>query len=221
MRLTLYSSFLILLAQLPSCMAARQPNILWTMSEDHAAHALGAYGGRLVENGVRFLQIFSSGWDNHDYLERGHSSRIRSVDNPRAALNQELLHSSALDIDWSVPFNCGCSSLDGWYSWGSIQIIAMDQEGRWRLPIAVSIVGPEIGKPHGLHMAVEHDQIDRTDQLIARCDISWSTRGSLAAMTSDGEPSHIASSRVKGPASVKITSPARKRSAVGSNSKLL
>ena len=27
---------------------------------------------RLVENGVRFVQIFSGGWDSHDYLERGH-----------------------------------------------------------------------------------------------------------------------------------------------------
>ena len=33
---------------------------------------------RLVEKGVRFVQIFSGGWDSHDYLERGHSSRIRS-----------------------------------------------------------------------------------------------------------------------------------------------
>ena len=29
---------------------------------------------RLVEKGVRFVQIFSGGWDSHDYLERGHSS---------------------------------------------------------------------------------------------------------------------------------------------------
>ncbi|MEZ6106689.1 MAG: DUF1501 domain-containing protein [Pirellulaceae bacterium] len=27
---------------------------------------------RLVESGVRFVQIFSGGWDSHDYLERGH-----------------------------------------------------------------------------------------------------------------------------------------------------
>ena len=32
---------------------------------------------RLVEKGVRFVQIFSGGWDSHDYLERGHSSRIQ------------------------------------------------------------------------------------------------------------------------------------------------
>ncbi|MCA8990098.1 MAG: DUF1501 domain-containing protein, partial [Planctomycetaceae bacterium] len=37
---------------------------------------------RLVENGVRFVQIFSGGWDSHDYLERGHTARIKSVDKP-------------------------------------------------------------------------------------------------------------------------------------------
>ena len=45
---------------------------------------------RLVENGVRFVQIFSGGWDSHDYLERGHSSRIKSVDKPIAALITDL-----------------------------------------------------------------------------------------------------------------------------------
>lgn len=45
---------------------------------------------RLVESGVRFVQIFSGGWDSHDYLERGHSSRIKSVDKPIAALITDL-----------------------------------------------------------------------------------------------------------------------------------
>lgn len=45
---------------------------------------------RLVENGVRFVHIFSGGWDSHDYLERGHASRIRSVDKPMAALIKDL-----------------------------------------------------------------------------------------------------------------------------------
>ena len=45
---------------------------------------------KLVEKGVRFVQIFSGGWDSHDYLERGHSSRIASVDQPIAALIKDL-----------------------------------------------------------------------------------------------------------------------------------
>ncbi|MCA9172902.1 MAG: DUF1501 domain-containing protein [Planctomycetales bacterium] len=45
---------------------------------------------RMVEQGVRFVQIFSGGWDSHDYLERGHTARIRSVDKPIAALIRDL-----------------------------------------------------------------------------------------------------------------------------------
>lgn len=52
---------------------------------------------RLVESGVRFVQIFSGGWDSHDYLERGHSSRIRSVDKPMAALIKDLKQRGMLD----------------------------------------------------------------------------------------------------------------------------
>jgi hypothetical protein len=52
---------------------------------------------RLVEKGVRFVQIFSGGWDSHDYLERGHSSRIRSVDKGMAALIKDLKRSGMLE----------------------------------------------------------------------------------------------------------------------------
>ncbi len=45
---------------------------------------------RMVEKGVRFVQIFSGGWDSHDFLERNHSARIRSVDKPIAALIKDL-----------------------------------------------------------------------------------------------------------------------------------
>ncbi len=52
---------------------------------------------RLVEKGVRFVQIFSGGWDSHDYLERGHSSRIASVDKPWAALIKDLKQRGMLE----------------------------------------------------------------------------------------------------------------------------
>jgi len=52
---------------------------------------------RLVEKGVRFVQIFSGGWDSHDFLERNHSSRIRSVDQPIAALIKDLKQRGLLD----------------------------------------------------------------------------------------------------------------------------
>ncbi|MDC0175442.1 DUF1501 domain-containing protein [Planctomycetaceae bacterium] len=62
---------------------------------------------RLVEQGVRFVQIFSGGWDSHDYLERGHSSRIASVDQPIAALIKDLRARGLLDdtlVVWTGEF---------------------------------------------------------------------------------------------------------------------
>jgi len=62
---------------------------------------------RLVEEGVRFVQIFSGGWDSHDYLERGHSSRISSVDQPIAALIKDLKKRGLLDetlVVWTGEF---------------------------------------------------------------------------------------------------------------------
>lgn len=52
---------------------------------------------RLVEKGVRFVQIFSGGWDSHDYLERNHAARIRSVDQPLATLIRDLKQRGLLD----------------------------------------------------------------------------------------------------------------------------
>ena len=62
---------------------------------------------RMVENGVRFVQIFSGGWDSHDYLERGHSARIKSVDKPMAALIKDLKARGMLDdtlVVWTGEF---------------------------------------------------------------------------------------------------------------------
>ena len=62
---------------------------------------------RLVENGVRFVQIFSGGWDSHDYLERGHSARIASVDKPIAALIRDLKQRGMLEdtlVIWTGEF---------------------------------------------------------------------------------------------------------------------
>jgi len=62
---------------------------------------------RLVESGVRFVQIFSGGWDSHDYLERGHSARIKSVDKPMAALIRDLKQRGMLEdtlVIWTGEF---------------------------------------------------------------------------------------------------------------------
>ena len=45
---------------------------------------------KLVEKGVRFVQIYASSWDSHDYIEKAHGSLIPRVDKPIAALIKDL-----------------------------------------------------------------------------------------------------------------------------------
>jgi uncharacterized protein (DUF1501 family) len=62
---------------------------------------------KLVENGVRFVQIYASGWDSHDYLERSHSNRILAIDRPITALIVDLRQRGLLDstlLIWAGEF---------------------------------------------------------------------------------------------------------------------
>jgi len=62
---------------------------------------------RLIEKGVRFIQIFSGGWDSHDFIERAHKKRIYSVDKPIAALIRDLRQRDLLDdtlVMWTGEF---------------------------------------------------------------------------------------------------------------------
>jgi hypothetical protein len=62
---------------------------------------------RLVERGVRFVQVYASGWDSHDYLENAHRSRIKAVDKPIAGLIRDLKSRGLLDstlIVWGGEF---------------------------------------------------------------------------------------------------------------------
>lgn len=62
---------------------------------------------RLVEKGVRFVQLYSSGWDSHDYLARAHGNLIRSVDKPIAGLITDLKRRGLLEetlIVWCGEF---------------------------------------------------------------------------------------------------------------------
>jgi uncharacterized protein (DUF1501 family) len=52
---------------------------------------------RLVERGVRFVQVYAGTWDSHDYIHRAHSSLIKAVDRPIAALIQDLKQRGLLD----------------------------------------------------------------------------------------------------------------------------
>lgn len=62
---------------------------------------------RLVEQGVRFVQIYSGGWDSHDFLERAHGTLIRSIDKPIAGLIKDLKRRGMLEetlIVWCGEF---------------------------------------------------------------------------------------------------------------------
>lgn len=62
---------------------------------------------KLVEAGVRFVQLFEGGWDSHDFLERAHRARIRSIDQPIAALISDLQARGLLDetlVIWGGEF---------------------------------------------------------------------------------------------------------------------
>ncbi|MGE3780267.1 MAG: DUF1501 domain-containing protein [Pirellulaceae bacterium] len=62
---------------------------------------------RLVEKGVRFVQLYAGTWDSHDYIERAHGNLIRAVDRPIAALIEDLQQRGLLDetlIVWCGEF---------------------------------------------------------------------------------------------------------------------
>ncbi len=52
---------------------------------------------RLVERGVRFVQLYAGSWDSHDYIERAHGNLIRQVDQPIAALLADLKQRGMLE----------------------------------------------------------------------------------------------------------------------------
>jgi len=62
---------------------------------------------KLVQAGVRFVQLFEGGWDSHDYIERAHTQRIKAIDKPIAALIQDLKRLGLLDstlVVWGGEF---------------------------------------------------------------------------------------------------------------------
>jgi hypothetical protein len=102
-------------------MQAQVPGILDIDEEDEKTKELYGVGNdetetfgrklllarRLVEKGVRFIQVYSGGWDSHDFLERAHGSRISSIDKPITGLIKDLKARGMLDdtlIVWCGEF---------------------------------------------------------------------------------------------------------------------
>ncbi len=62
---------------------------------------------KMVEKGVRFVQLYNGTWDSHDYIERAHGNLVRGVDQPIAALITDLRARGLLDntlIVWCGEF---------------------------------------------------------------------------------------------------------------------
>jgi uncharacterized protein (DUF1501 family) len=52
---------------------------------------------RLVQQGVRFVQLYAGTWDSHDYIEKAHGALVKQVDKPIAALIADLKRTGLLD----------------------------------------------------------------------------------------------------------------------------
>ena len=52
---------------------------------------------RLAEKGVRFIQVWTGGWDNHDQIKNSLGNAARQVDQPIAALISDLKERGMLD----------------------------------------------------------------------------------------------------------------------------
>lgn len=99
---------------------------------------------RLVEKGVRFVQLFEAGWDSHDYLERAHKARIRATDRPIAALLSDLKRRGLLDstlVIWAGEF--GRSPDNGLRGGGNV--VGRDHNSR---AMAIWLAGGGVKKGH-------------------------------------------------------------------------
>ena len=82
---------------------------LYGMDKQHSAHfgKKCLLARKLIEKGVRFVQLYSGGWDSHDFLKRAHGNLISSIDKPIAGLIKDLKQRGMLDetlIVWCGEF---------------------------------------------------------------------------------------------------------------------
>lgn len=92
-------------------MQSEVPQLLDLSSEDQKTQQMygigqeptDAFGQRcllarkMVESGVRFVQLYAGSWDSHDYIERAHGNLIARVDQPISALLTDLKQRGLLE----------------------------------------------------------------------------------------------------------------------------
>jgi hypothetical protein len=92
-------------------MQAEVPGLLDLSKEDKHTHGLYGVGEeptdafgrrcllarRLVQQGVRFVQLYAGTWDSHDYIEKAHGNLVKQVDKPIAGLIADLKRTGLLD----------------------------------------------------------------------------------------------------------------------------
>lgn len=76
---------------------------------------------RLAERGVRFIQLYDMGWDSHDNLFQQHQRQCKAVDQPIAALIQDLKQRGLLEetlVIWGGEFGRTPVIQGGGKNWG-------------------------------------------------------------------------------------------------------
>ena len=76
---------------------------------------------RMVESGVRFIQLYDMGWDSHDGLQSQHRRQCEAVDQPIAALLEDLEQRGLLDetlVIWGGEFGRTPVIQGGGANWG-------------------------------------------------------------------------------------------------------
>ncbi|HYI96985.1 MAG TPA: DUF1501 domain-containing protein [Bryobacteraceae bacterium] len=104
-------------------MQAEMPNVVDLSKESKATLEMYGIGGpnkdadslgrrcllarKLVENGVRFVQVIAMGWDSHDFIDKAHGSRLQAMDKPVSGLLKDLKRTGLLQdtlVVWSGEF---------------------------------------------------------------------------------------------------------------------
>ncbi|HYG76461.1 MAG TPA: DUF1501 domain-containing protein [Planctomycetota bacterium] len=86
---------------------AREPVHIRAMYGDTEQGRQLLLARRLIERGVRFVQVWHTGWDTHDENDEGHRKLCQAADQPLAALLQDLKQRGLLEdtlVLWAGEF---------------------------------------------------------------------------------------------------------------------